>query len=502
MMRRFPLYTSSPGEPALDAPRRRPARHGLCLTCSSRILAALIPFFCLCLFTLLALPVPAFSGLGEFTVSDEIELGRKFNVLVRSRLPLVEDPEVLGYTESILESLQGQMAPQPFPITVGVIRHGALNAFAGPGGHVFVHTGLFQHFENESAFAGVLAHELAHVSQRHIAARIEKSQWVSIGTLLGVLAGALLGGDAAPALLYGSMAAGQSAMLAYSREDEREADQVGMNYLTAAGFSPKGMIESFETIRRLRWLGGSIPIYFSTHPGVDERLTYLKDRIDHMPLELIQRTDDNKAYQRARMLVMAKYTEPDQALAFFHRQELDGCLNILGRAIVFERHNRIGEARDAYERALECAPDDPLLLREAGAFFLQQGDFGQAAELLQRAIGINPRDQMALYHYARTLAAREQRDQAILLLKQILGKLPEQPAVHAFLGRLLGQEGRLFEAHLHLAYASIYTNDKKQADFHIRRAEDNVRTETDRAELEAQQRVYKEREEFWQGPER
>ena len=448
-------------------------------------------------FALLPLQARSFSGLGQFTVSDEIELGRKFNVLVRSRLPLVEDPEILGYTENLLDRLHRQMPQQPFPITVGVIRHGALNAFAGPGGHVFVHTGLFQNLENESAFAGVLAHELAHVSQRHIAARIEKAQWVNIGTLLGVLAGALLGGDAAPALLYGSLAAGQSAMLAYSREDEREADQVGMNYLTAAGFSPKGMVESFETIRRLRWLGGSIPVYFSTHPGVDERITYLKDRVDRMPAELRQRTDDNKAYQRARMLVMAKYTEPDQALAFFHRQELDGCLNILGRAIVFERHNRIGEARVAFERALACAPQDPLLLREAGAFFLQQGDFEQAEKLLQQAIQCNPRDQMSLYHYARVLVAQDQRDQAIPLLKQILGRLPEQSAVHAYLGRLLGQVGRLFEAHLHLGYASIYTNDKKQADFHIQRAEENARTDLDRAELAAQQRVYKERAEFW-----
>lgn len=439
----------------------------------------------------------ALLNFGQFTVSDEIELGRKFNILIRSRLPLVEDPEILNYTEALVARLQSQMPPQPFPITVGVIRHGALNAFAGPGGHVFVHTGLFQHLENESAFAGVMAHELAHVSQRHIASRIEKSQWVNIGTLLGVLAGALLGGDAAPALLYGSLAAGQSAMLSYSREDEREADQVGMNYLVGAGFRPQGMVQSFETIRKLRWLGGSMPAYLSTHPGVDERISYLKDRVDRMPAEIRQRQEDNFAYHRARMLVMARYTEPDKALAFFHRNELDQCLNLLGRAIVLDRNNRVAEAKEAFEDALACSPGDTLLLREAGAFYLQQGDFEESARLLQEAVLRNPRDQMAMYHHARALVALGQRDQAIPLLQRILGQLPEQAAVHAYLGRLLGQEGRLFSAHLHLGYAAIYTNDRKQADFHYRRAEEAAKTQQDRDQLTKQRRAYTEREEFW-----
>lgn len=436
-------------------------------------------------------------NFGQFTVSDEIELGRKFSILVRSRMSMVEDPEVQNYTQAVVARLQRQMPPQPFPITVGVIRHGALNAFAGPGGHVFVHTGLLLHMENESAFAGVLAHELAHVSQRHIASRIEKSQWVSMATLLGVLAGALLGGEAQPALVYGSIAAGQSAMLSYSREDEREADQVGMNYLLAAGYRPQGMIQSLETIRRLRWLGGSMPVYLSTHPGIDERISYLKDRLERLPELVRQRDEDNSAYQRARMLVMARYTEPDKALAFFHRQEPDECLNILGRAIVLDRNNRVSEAREAFDQALACSPGDPLLLREAGVFLLQQGDFEQAARLLQEAVLKNPRDQMALYHYARVLVALDQRDQAIPLLQRILEHLPEQPVVHAYLGRIFGQEGHLFSAHLHLGYASIYANDQKQADFHVQRAEENARSDQEREKLTKQKQIYKERKEFW-----
>jgi predicted Zn-dependent protease len=371
-----------------------------------------------------------------------------------------------------------------------------LNAFAGPGGHIFVHTGLLQHLENESAFAGVVAHELAHVSQRHIASRIEKAQMVNLATLLGVLASVFLGGDAQPALLYGSVAAGQSAMLAYSREDEREADQVGMNYLVAAGFRPQGMVQSFETIRKLRWLGGSFPLYLSTHPGVDERISYLKDRVDRMPPHIQEREEQNTAYQRARMLVMARYTDPDQALAFFQSKELTACLDTLGKAIVFDRTNQVLEASSAFEAALECAPKDSLALREAGIFALRQGDFQVATRRLEEAVLRNPRDLMAQYHYARVYIALGQDNEAISLLERILQHLPEQSAVHALLGRTLGQSGRFFSAHLHLAYAAIYSGDKRQASFHLSRTEEQARSPEDKSALDTLREVFREREEF------
>lgn len=443
-------------------------------------------------------PAHAQLSLGTFSLSDEIELGRKFNTMIRSRMPMVEDPEILGYVQNIVQRIQAHIPPQPFPLRVGVIRHNALNAFAGPGGHIFVHTGLLRHLDNESEFAGVIAHEMAHVTQRHIASRIEKGQFVNLAAVLGVLAGVFLGGEAQPAVLYGSMAAGQSAMLSYSRADEREADQVGMNYLIAAGFRPQGMAQSFQTIRRLRWLGGSIPIYLSTHPGVDERIASMHDRIEHMPENVRGRSEDNTAYDRARMLIMARYADPDKALAFFNDHELKTCLNILGRAIAQDRSNQIVDAEKNFEQALECAPSDALSLREAGAFFLRQGQFPEAIRHLQEAVLLNPRDQLAMFHYARALAAMNQENEAIALLKRILGQLPEQGAVHSLLGRIQGKQGNLFAAHLHLAFAATYENDKQQARFHLRKAEEHAQGPDDQSSLDNLRETYKDRKEFWQ----
>ena len=110
-----------------------------------------------------------FGGVG---IKDEVEMGRKFDVLVRSQLPMIDDPEVSMYVRSIVDRLLSVLPPQPFKYTTGVIRNNTLNAFAVPGGYVYVFSGLIMNFDTESELAGVLAHELAHVTQRHVAARI------------------------------------------------------------------------------------------------------------------------------------------------------------------------------------------------------------------------------------------------------------------------------------------------------------------------------------------
>ncbi|MEG1609737.1 MAG: M48 family metalloprotease, partial [Bilophila sp.] len=125
---------------------------------------------------------------GSFGIKDEQELGRKFEVLVRSRMPLVEDPEIKRYVQAVVDRLATGFPAQPFPFKANVLLHNSMNAFAVPGGQVFVHTGLIMQLEHESELAGVLAHELAHVTQRHIATRMERAQAVTIASLVGALA--------------------------------------------------------------------------------------------------------------------------------------------------------------------------------------------------------------------------------------------------------------------------------------------------------------------------
>ena len=402
--------------------------------------------------------IPAQAALfGSFGVKDEKELGRKFDVLVRSRMPLVEDPEIKGYIQSIVDRLSKTFPPQPFPFTANVLLHNSMNAFAVPGGSVFVHTGLIMQLDHESELAGVLGHELAHVTQRHIATRMERAQAVTIGSLVGALAAALLGGgQGSGAIFAGSVAAGQAAMLNYSRMDETEADQIGLQYLTSAGYRPQGLQGAFEKIRRKQWASGiDIPEYLSTHP--------------------------------------------DAAARFFAKQ-LEGkkpdCLAYMGQGILAERRNQIKEADAAFSKALACAPSDALVVREAGRFYYNKGD-ARAGRTLLRALELDPNDIMAQFFYARLLDGSGDKASAHKYYQQVLRRLPQDAEVHYYYGRSLGEAGKVFDAYLHLAYSALYQNDKRKTESWLKQARPLARTPVEQDQLKRFEAIYAERQEVW-----
>ncbi|MCA1945525.1 MAG: M48 family metalloprotease [Desulfovibrio sp.] len=442
----------------------------------------------------------AFLGLGEFGIKDEKELGDKFNVLVRSRLPLIEDPEITGYVGDMIDRLKAAMPPQPFEITHGVINHSALNAFAAPAGYIFVYSGLLLNMENESEVAGVMAHELAHVSQRHIARRIEAMGATSLLTLLGILAGVFIGGRQGQGLVVGSAAAQQAALLSYSRDNEQEADQVGLGYLINAGYPPQGLHKAFEKLQKNQWLGGTgnaIPTYLSTHPGLSERIGYVSQNIERLPANIRNRKDDNTRFRRIQTLTRARYTDPKVAITYFQRQESpEPCLDTLGRGIVFTRMNRFNDAEAAFLDGLRCSGDDPLFLREYGRLKFQQGDFQAAASLFQRALAKNRNDLMAHFFLGRIMGDTGRIEQAMESFKRILQQLPEDPEVHEAYGRALGQAGRYFDAHMHLAWAAFFLQNDKRTDFHAKKAEELARSPEQKRELERFKQKQKERKEL------
>ncbi|MDL2290800.1 M48 family metalloprotease [Desulfovibrio sp. OttesenSCG-928-F20] len=469
----------------------------------------LLPHKGLCLVLALAL---VFSGAlvparalawGEFTLKEEKELGQKFNLFVRSRLPLVQDVEIVDYVESIVRRLTRATPPQLFPFSASVIRHNAVNAFACPGGYIFVHTGLILAMDNESEVAGVIAHEMAHVTQRHIASRIESSQYISILSLLGALAGAFLGGggQGSAALLAGSMAAGQAAMLNYSRNDEREADQVGMNYLTKSGYPPQGMVRAFEVLSRKQWLMGSdIPSYLSTHPGLLERVRDMSMRISRLPEAQRVQKDDNSRFLRVQALIRARYSDPAPAAQAFAKQ-MNGanrCIALMGMGILCSRQNRINDASDYFAQALACAPADPLIVREAGRFHYTKGDRNKGTALLDRAVAMNPNDTFALFYRAKSLDDAGRTTEAIRYAKNVLEKVPEDSEVHEMLARLYGKNHKMFFANLHMAYSGLYDNNKKKSEQFKNRAESLAKSPDEQHALERFLEQYEEREEFWE----
>jgi len=443
-------------------------------------------------FVALVVTPSAQAGFFSFDLKDEKELGEKFNAIIRARMPLIQDTEIDTYVVGLVQRLVKVMPPQPFPFTVSVIANSAVNAFAGPAGYVFIFTGLLINMDHESEVAAVLAHELGHVSQRHIAKRMGQMQALSIGQLVGMLAGVVIGSttqnyDLGGALAVGSQAAAAQAYLKYSREDESEADNVGMNYLVAAGFRPQGLVEAFETLQRLKWLqgGGTIPTYLSTHPGLVERMSYLKDRIKLLPPDILKRKEHDDAFKRVQILVRARYTDAKNAVAYFRKLgDKMTCLDKIGLAIALSRAlEDIRQAESAFEDALACAPSDPLVLREAGRYFLKIRNFARAKTLLEAAVRLSPNDIDALFEYGRLLAQEGNYRAALPYLRQVCMRAPEIGEIHAVYGQALGQAGDLFHAYLNLAYASIYDNNEHQAQFQMEKARSAAKTDDDRREL-------------------
>ena len=450
---------------------------------------------CLCLVqSLLFFPIaPALS----FSHKDEIELGKKFNVLVRSQLPIVYDPEVDLYINDLIKRLSKNIPPQPFTFTPAVIASPSVNAFATPGGYVFAFSGLILAMDSEDELAAVMAHELAHVTERHVAKRIEDSQMISLLSLAGMLAGVLLGGDAGSAAAVGSMAASQSAILNYSRADENEADQMGLKYLIAAGYDPYGMPRAFEVLSRRQWLvGASIPTYLSTHPDLKDRITISTIRIEQAKLS--RKQTDNTRFRRIQTLLRAYYTDPSTAIQYFNKEkngERAGLAH-MGLGILASRSNRVNDAVRAFDTALSIAPNDQLITREAGRFHYLKGNKNKGAELLKKAVSMNSKDIMGLFFLARSQADNGQLAEAINNLKYILRIVPEDSEIHYFLARYYGQQQNLFDANLHMAYSALYENNKKGVEKFLKAAR-MYETSANSSRLERFENIYAERKELW-----
>lgn len=454
----------------------------------------------LAVWLILALALFPFSAsaffFGGVTLKDEKEMGRKFDVMMRSSLPIIEDPEIKYYVEDLLKRLVKAIPPQPYEFKSSVVLHNALNAFAVPGGYVFVFSGMLMNLDNEAELAGVLAHELAHVTQRHVSARLERAQYLTLGSLLLAVAGIALGGPAGAPIAMTAAGAGQSAMLNYSRLDESDADNTGLQYLAAAGYPPSAMAGGFKLLRQKSWMSGiNVPTYLSTHPAIGDRVNTVTARAAAMPESVRNQTFDNRRFKRAQTLLWARYGDPQTALHRF--QGKDG-LSLMGRGMVLSRLNRVKEAAAAFDSAVKASPQDPLVLRQAGAFHFRKGDMSRAESLLSQAMRLDRKDYMAAFYYARLLDETGRGKSAPPYYKEVLLRVPQDPDVHEAFGRSLGRAGDNFNAYLHLAYGAMYSNNKKLAERYLKQARELGKNKANQAALNKLEAVYKERKEIWE----
>ena len=190
---------------------------------------ALILFLAACL--LLAQPLHSWALFDEFkglTIEKEKQIGEQFLLEFQQEIPLIEDPFLTSYINHLGQKMVAQMGPQPFQYKFFISERPHHECLCRPGRLYLSPTGMIMMAEREGELAGVIAHEISHIYCRHMAKMMEKSKFVTVASLIGALASVFVGGALAQPLLMGAMGAGQSAMLAYSRDNEAEADAHGI----------------------------------------------------------------------------------------------------------------------------------------------------------------------------------------------------------------------------------------------------------------------------------
>lgn len=213
------------------------------------------------------------------SVRDEIALGQQAQQEIRRQTPEVRDEAVRGYVASLGERLAAQASGADYPYSFSTADYRELNAFALPGGPVWINRGILAASGNEAQVAGVMAHEIAHVAQRHSAQQITKGT-VANG-LLGLL-GAVIGNDSGAGAAAARLAAGVTAssfMLKFSRDDEREADREGVRIMQRAGYDPRGMLEFMQLLAQQQGRSAGAAEFLSTHPAPASRVRELEQLV-------------------------------------------------------------------------------------------------------------------------------------------------------------------------------------------------------------------------------
>lgn len=211
------------------------------------------------------------------SVKDEIQIGREAQAQVRKQVPEMRDSAATAYIRNIGRRLAANARGPRYPYSFSVANYCEINAFALPGGPVWIHRGAIAAAGNEAQLASVLAHEVAHIAERHAAGQLTNAIVANLG--LGLL-GAILGnGGGATAAQVAARFIATGTFLKFSRDHEREADRVGAEIMYRAGWDPRGMLEFMETLRQKQGRDpGSVEIFFSTHPSPEGRIERLRQQ--------------------------------------------------------------------------------------------------------------------------------------------------------------------------------------------------------------------------------
>jgi len=398
--------------------------------------------------------------------NDEAQIGAAIMRQIYAQGVIIDDPEITEYVNEVGHQVAAFANNGDHDFSFFVVDDPSINAFALPGGYIGVHTGLLEATRSEDELAGVLAHEIAHVTQRHIARAVTANQrqsLLSTAIMLGALILGAAGGVDANAM-QGTIAVAQGmsaqSQINFTRSNEYEADRIGMSALASAGYDPRGMASFFEVISRASSPSDSrVPEFLRSHPVTSSRIAEARARARSYPS--IRTTDTvNYGIARAR-LVVASYDQPENAVEFLERQPADYQTDIWQYGLA-EAYLRNGDNLKALRIFEELANREPQVIAYHIGLAQTQlvlENIAGATRTFAQALELFPRNVPLVVRYSEALLQIGDPKQAHALLLDLFNNVAPTPNQLLLIFRAAMAAGEIAEAHYYRAEYSFMTGD-------------------------------------------
>jgi predicted Zn-dependent protease len=431
-----------------------------------------------------------------FSIGEERELGEKLLYTVRSSFPLLGDPDLHQYINNLGQEVLEIAGIQFFDYRFFIVESHQFNAFAAPSGLIFFYTKLIESMNSEDELVSVIAHEIGHVAKRHLASRMKKGRAINIAALGVALAALALGGGGAASqtLLAGSMAAGQSAQLYFSRQDEAEADALAYEWLKTLQRDPEGQKRMLQTMRRItRYRSGQVPQYLLTHPDPEARLDFVESLIyaeNIIPQNRPETRDFEFLRFKYRIMSLDKNNGPSRR-AFFVSKLSDPRATSFEVTMAMYGLSQLDRQQNNYERSLamidqviEVFPDKNILQVDRAIILAETGEYATAMKILETAMDRDSNDMYAVYNAAQILEKLGVAERAKQLYMDVSYEMPEFSDAYFAIGRVLSSMGENLESRFYLGKYNLYEGKLKLAESNFRQVvkespQDDIREQSE-----------------------
>ncbi|WP_296673802.1 M48 family metalloprotease [Sulfuricaulis sp.] len=397
-------------------------------------------------------------SIAVISPAQERKLGEDLMRQARRTLAFMNDPEISEYIQSLGQRLVSHSDNPKQDFRFFVIDNPSINAFAVPGGFIGVHTGLILATQSEAELASVLAHETAHITQRHIPRLIAESQRTTLPALAAVLAGILLassghqGGEAAIALTSAAVA---QKGINYTRTFEEEADRIGMQILAQSGFDPRAMPAFFEQMQNLNRLNDTnLPEFLRTHPVTTNRIADSRNRAEKFK---VRRASESSDFQHVRAKIRALAPGNQEEIVRGFRENLaqgkyfNAEAERYGYAVALLRVRQLATARAEVQKLVKKQPNRISYRILQAETEMSAENYKQAQAIYVDAYAKAPANATLIQNYASALLKTGKHRQARDLLKNALQRRPEDPELYRMLAQAAGGSGAHYEAHKAMA---------------------------------------------------